>query len=239
MADLEKMLWGAARKALEMCGVSLPARVTGYDRATRRASVQPQVDQRMTDGQVLVRAPLSERPVILPRGDGFGLWFDLTTGDPCVTLIADEQTAVFYTEGQAGAPVFGSKHQQSDAVVLPGGVPDPEQATVNGVGECVVGTADLTACIIFRRATPEDAAAAGTAEIRVTVRLDLGGAGGLPNARSTDPVKPDLNLKTIMGAMAGVVNGIAPGTVTPAQLANFALAMGTIDDRPDAVVYSK
>lgn len=228
MADLSKLLWGATRKALEMCGVSLPARVTAYDRTTRRASVQPQVVQRMTDGQTIERKPLSERPVLLPRGDGFGLWFDLAANDPCVTLIADEQTSSFYLEGQAGAPVFGSRHQQSDAVILPGGVPDPEQAAVNGVGECVIGTADLTACVIFRRATPEDAAAAGTVEVRVSVRLDLGGAGGQPVARSGDGVRLD-------ALTLGKINAIATAAGAPTLTA----ATGTIDPRPDAVVYSK
>ncbi|MBL8971738.1 MAG: hypothetical protein JNK56_14195 [Myxococcales bacterium] len=227
---MSKLLWGATRKALEMCGVSLPARVTAYDRTTRRASVQPQVVQRMTDGQTIERKPLSERPVLLPRGDGFGLWFDLAANDPCVTLISDEQTSSFYLDGQAGAPVFGSRHQQSDAVILPGGVPDPEQAAVNGVGECVIGTADLTACVIFRRATPEDAAAAGTVEVRVSVRLDLGGAGGQPVARAGDPVTLDEATIAAINVIAGAA-GAAP--LTPET------STATIAPRPGAVVYSK
>lgn len=236
---MKALLWGVVRKALRLCGVSLPGRVTAYDRDLRRASVRPHVQLRMEDGQIQERSPLDDRPVLLPRGGGFGLWFDLEQGDPVVTLLADESTAEFYSTGQAGAPVFGQQHQPSDAIVLPGGVPDPEQQTVNGPGQCVVGTADLTSCVIFSRATAPAPDQAGKLEVRVSVRLDLGGLLGLPTARSTDPVKPDANMIAIVGAAATAANTLAPGSVTPLQLTNFAAGMGTIAERPDAKVYSE
>lgn len=233
-----ELLWGVVRKALKMCGVSMPSRVEQYDRATRRASVQPQIRERFEDGQVRERPVVASRPVVLPRGDGFGIWFDLAKGDPCVTLVADVSTSGYFETGQPTTPVFGQQHQASDAVVFPGGAPDPEQQAVNGEGQCVVGAGDLTSCAIFSRATTSAPDQAGKAEIRVSVRLDLGGLLGLPTARSTDPVKPNSNLVTVMGKLATAANTLGAG-ITPAELAAFAAAMGTISERPDAKVYNE
>lgn len=230
MPDLKEMLWGAVRKALHLCGVSLPGRVTEYDRKTRRASVQPQVDLRMRDGQVEKRTPVLQRPVWLPRGGGFGLWFDLENGDPCVTLIADEMTADFYETGQSGVPVFGQQHSASDAIVLPGGVPDPEQPEVNGPGQAVLGTVDLTSCLIFSRTHPEAPDQGGKLEVRVSVRLDLGGLAGRPVSRSGDKVTLDPATVTAINVIAGAA-GAAP--LTPLT------STATIDERVGPKVYSE
>lgn len=70
-------------------------------------------------------------------------------------------------------------------------------------------------------------------------KSEVSGAGGLAIGRSGDQVTPDANAIAIIGALAGVVNGVAPGTVTPLQLTNFANALGTIAARPGAVGFSK
>lgn len=235
-ASALKLLWGVVNKALEKCRVSVGARVTEFDRATRRATVQPQVRLRTLDGQTQERAPLPSRPVVLPRGGGFGIWFDLAPNDPVVTLVADEDHRAFYETGQPMTPLFGVRHNVGDAVVFPGGVPDPEQQTVNGEGQMAVGAEDLTATILLSRATLADPTQAGKVEIRVSVRLDLGGTSGLPVARSTDPVKPDLNLVGIVGKLA---TAVPEAGITPVELDLFENKMGTIDDRPDAKVYSE
>lgn len=237
--DVRRILRGVARRALRLCHVMFPARVVDYDRDLRRVSVQPQVRERFADGQSQDRPVVASRPVVLPRGGGFGIWFDLRKNDPCVTLVADETTAGYFETGQPVAPAFGQRHQPSDAVIFPGGVPDPEQKPVNAEGEMVAGMEDLTANIIFRQATIDAPGQAGTAEIRVSVRLDLGGAAGLPVARSTDKVAPDGNFKFIMGKIVTAVNTVVPGSITPEQVVLFEQAMGAIVDRPDAKVWSE
>ena len=74
---------------------------------------------------------------------------------------------------------------------------------------------------------------------KVGGKVETSGTGGLAIARSTDPVAPDANLIAIVGALAGVVNGVVPGSVSPTQLTDFALGMGTISARPGAVGFSK
>lgn len=236
--DPLKLLQSVVRRALRVLHVSMPARVDSYDRQLRRATVLPQIRERFPDGQVRDRPPIASRPVLLPQGGGFGLWFDLEQGDPCVTLVADETTAGFYETGETTTPVFGQRHQLSDAVILPGGAPTPEQVPVNGEGEAVIGTRDLAASIIIRRATVSTPAQAGTIEIRVATRLDLGGAGGREVGRSGDPVEPNSNFTTVMGKVFTAANSVGAG-ITPAEILLFEQAMGAIKERPDAVVYSK
>lgn len=237
--DVRRIFRGVVRKALRLCHVMLPARVEEYDRLTRRASVQPQIRERFPDGQARDRALIASRPVVLPRGGGFGIWFDLEKGDPCITLVADETTAGYFETGEMTTPVFGQLHGHSDAVVLPGGAPNPEQSPVNGEGQSVVGYGDLTAAVIFSKATPSAPTQAGKVEVRASQRLDLGGVNGLPGSRGTDPVEPDENLISIIGALAGFVNGVVPGSVPAPLLAAFAVKMGTITPRADAKVYSE
>lgn len=230
------ILWGVVDKALRILHVSASARVVEYDRVTRRATVQPQIRERFADGQVRERTPIASRPVVLPRGGGFGLWFDLSKNDPCVTLVADETTAGYWETGQETTPVFGQRHQPSDAVVLPGGVPDPEQLPVNGVGELVLGTPSLTEALILKGGDGASPSAVGKAEIRVTVRLDLGGVNGLAGARSTDPVEPDANFTSIMSRVFTAANTLG-AAITPVEIGLFETAMGKIKDRPAAKVF--
>lgn len=237
--DVLGILKGVARRALRLCHVSMPARVEAYDRATRRVSVQPQIRERFGDGQARDRPVIASRPLVLPRGGGAGIWFDLDPGDPVVTLVADESTAGYFENGQPATPAFGQRHQLSDTVVFPGGAPDPEQASVNGEGQFVAGFGDLTATLICSKGTANAPDQAGKVEVRASNRLDLGGVNGLPTARSTDPVEPDDNLYSIVAALAGVANGLAPGTVTPLQLEALKVKMGTISLRPDAKVYNE
>lgn len=46
--------------------------------------------------------------------------------------------------------------------------------------------------------------------------IKLGGSASLGVARATDPVGPNASLTTWMTAVSGYINGVVPGTVTPA-----------------------
>lgn len=54
-------------------------------------------------------------------------------------------------------------------------------------------------------------------------------AGALKVARDTDAVKPTGTFNTVMQAIIGVVNGVTPGTVSPAQAAAVGVQIGAVD----------
>lgn len=69
-----------------------------------------------------------------------------------------------------------------------------------------------------------------------TKRIELGGEGPNPNVtRVGDKVKPTTTFTTVISAIAAVVNGVVPGTVTPAQLVQLGLQIGENDTNTSIV----
>lgn len=243
--DVDDLKRYVTRSIVQGWRVSLGGRVVAFTRDTAR--VVGELAARYLDTTLGYRAeqPVGDAPVIFPGGDGYGLYHDLAPDDPGVFLAGDAEQRGFWETGGVVDPTTPG-HTYGSAVFLPGGrvsSSTPGQATPapNAVGECLLGARDGTAGLRLRRARPDAVppelgtviveAAAPAAAVR------LGGEDAtLGVGRLGDPVAASTELGTVLSALVAFVNGLAPGTVTPPQLAAALAHLGDISGASVVVV---
>ncbi len=231
-----------------------PAFVLSYDHAAKKATVQPSIRLRYSDGRPNeAHAPLSQRPVVqVARGAGWVITHELAAGDQVLCLASDRALDAWEgSDGQLVDPRMRRWHAAMDAVVLGGLAPAGAQTPVADPGELYVGREDGQVAIRLgidgtARIVAGPKGAGATIEVKpdgaVVVtpapgkRVELGGAGPNPNvARVGDAVKPTgtgvpgLDMKTWINAVSTALNTIAPGTINPGLLAAVLLKIGEID----------
>lgn len=244
--------WSAKQPELRTV---FPAFVLGYDHASKRATVQPSIKLRYSDGRPNEpHAPLSQRPVVqVARGAGWVITHELAAGDQVLCLASDR--ALDAWEGSDGGlvdPRMRRWHSAMDTVVLGGLAPEGAQTTVAEPGELYVGREDGQVAIRLgadgsARLVAGPKGAGATIEVKpdgtvvVTAapgkRVELGhGEGPHPNlgrvgdaVRPTGTGVPGLDMKTWINVVSTALNTIAPGTVNPGLLAAVLLKIGEID----------
>lgn len=227
---------------------AFPAFVVEYDHTSRAATVQPSIRLRYSDGRKNeAHAPLSERPVVqVARGAGWVITHGLAPGDQVLCVAADRALDAWSAGKEGGLvdPRMRRYHAAMDAVVLGGLAPPSAPPPPGDPGELYLGREDGQVTIRLgsdgsARIAAGPLGAGATVEItpegKVVVtpapgqRVELGGAGPNPNvARVGDDIAPTATLTTVLNAMATVVNGIVPGTVTPLQLLTLTFQIGDI-----------
>lgn len=243
--DVDDLKRYVTRSIVQGWRVSLGGRVVAFTRDTAR--VVGELAARYMDTTLGYRAeqPVGDAPVIFPGGDGYGLYHDLAPDDPGVFLAGDAEQRGFWETGGVVDPTTPG-HTYGSAVFLPGGrvsSSTPGQATPapNAAGECLLGARDGTAGLRLRRARPDAVppelgtviveAAAPAAAVR------LGGEDAtLGVGRLGDPVAASTELGTVLSALVAFANGLAPGTVTPPQLAAALAHLGDISGASVVVV---
>jgi hypothetical protein len=247
-AGIEVDLWrdvrlGAVRDVYQFFRVALAGAVFSFARETTRATLRLMVNAVGTDLKVRAEPNAVDIPVIMPGGGGYTFAFDMRQDDPAVVVCCDGPVRGYYETGGAVTPTIGQSHDFGCAVCLPGGrisATDTPTAPPNNAGEAVLGAVDGSAALILRGAglpTPTETGTVIIAAAGPTASVLLGGiAATLGVARLADEVAPTADLATAFAAMAGVINGLAPGTVTPAQLVSIALQIGTISTASEKVV---
>jgi hypothetical protein len=151
----EDVLMGAVRKIRQTFRVGLTAQVKSEYRATSRADVTFPVRWLATNREVFEEPPAPGLPVVLPRGGGYGVHFDLRAGDPGVAVALDGPVSGFYDTGQPVTPQFPQGHDYGCAVFFPcGRVSNEETPTEppNPSGTMTVGAEDGTATVELRGA---------------------------------------------------------------------------------------
>lgn len=226
--DLERdVVGGAVRRVYQDFRVALTGVVGTFARSTSRAVVRLMVRFTGMDMKPHEEPDVPDAPVIHPSGDGYGFWFDLAPNDPCVVLAQDGPPYGFYETGSAVTTKSGASHTYGCAVAFPGGrVSNSDSPTdpPNAAGEAVLGGGDLSAALTFRRAGhPALVGELGTVVISAagpTASLRLGGDDAvLGVVRVGDPSAASAEMTTVLSALVAAINVIAPGTVTPPQLA--------------------
>ena len=99
---------------------ALPGIVSSYDRATKRAVVQPALNIRATSGQMIARAPVVDVPVIFPAGGSFIIQFPLTAGDAVMLIVSERGLDQFKQGFVVSNPPARVCMRESDAVAIPG-----------------------------------------------------------------------------------------------------------------------
>lgn len=121
----EDSLAGAFRSVLQKFAQQtddmLPARVIAYDRATNRATVQPQIMVGTTAGAKVSRAQVASVPVLNIGGGGFVLSFPLRAGDLGWIKASDRDISLYLQQGAAGEewPNTRRMHSFQDGLFIP------------------------------------------------------------------------------------------------------------------------
>ena len=97
----------------------IPGIITKYDRATRRAEVQPALQIRLTDGTLKSRAPLCDVPVLWPGGGGFVIHAPLVAGDPVWLMFSQRGITQFKKSFAESTPDIEAYFAEKDGVAIP------------------------------------------------------------------------------------------------------------------------
>lgn len=237
----EDLIGGAVREVRQTFRVGLPARVKSPYRSTSRADVTFGVRWLATNRAVFDEPPAPALPVVLPRGGGYAVHFDLRADDLGVALACDGPVSGLYDTGEPVTPQFPQGHDYGCAVFFPGGrVSNGEVPTEppNPAGTMTVGAEDGTACVELRGRALPSVIEQGTVVLRAATHVPpafailLGGDGAvLGVARLTDSVDRNALMTTWMSQVTAAINAIAPGSVTPFVTPGI----GTISSASDKV----
>ena len=117
---LDQLLPFAIRQASKLWHTSLPGVVRSYDASTRRARVQPAINQRLTDGSTLPRPELLDVPVWIPAGGGYYVHVPLRPGDPVLLVFGMRSISTWKVACTQVDPDSDAIMSIADAVCVPG-----------------------------------------------------------------------------------------------------------------------
>jgi len=130
--------------------VATIGRVATYARDTGRAVVSRLIRYVNSAGQEKQWPDAQGVVVVQPRGDGYGLAFDIATQDPGVMLASDGGWGQSWEAGQPSRPKTRDSHTYGSAALFPGGRL-ATQAPANPIGAMRCGAEDGSACVDLRR----------------------------------------------------------------------------------------
>lgn len=197
--------------------VAAAGRVMSFARGAARIVAEMMTRQITTGINPRDEPAVQDVPVLFPAGGGYGLFFDMREGDPAAMVCADGPVRGFFETGEAVTPGAGSQgHDYGSAMAIPGGrisATDNPTAPPNAEGEGLVGAVDGSASVIFRGAGLPSPGEQGTVVVAASA-VKLGSdAATLGVVRLGDGVAPDATWTAFATAVAGFINGLAPGTV--------------------------
>ena len=106
--------------ALADMHVSKPGVVETYDSTTQKASLQPLVKRTYEDGTVQRWPVVNNVQINFPRGGGFALTLPMKNGDKALLVFSDQSLDEWLSSGEEVTPKDPRRHDESDAVALPG-----------------------------------------------------------------------------------------------------------------------
>src|SRR5574337_198010 len=95
---------------------AFPAQIIDYDYTTKKASVQPSLNKKYTDGTVQPMPVLSNVPVIFPYASGASITFPVNEGDYCLVICCERSIDDWLNIGGQLTPSDPRKLDLSDAV---------------------------------------------------------------------------------------------------------------------------
>jgi hypothetical protein len=153
--DLEKdLIGGAVAEVRRTFRVGQPARVKSPYRDLSRADVTFPIRWLATNRESFADPPAPALPVMLPRGGGYCIQFDLAEDDLGIAIACDGPVAGLYETGDEVTPQFPQGHDYGCAVFYPcGRVSSSETPTTppNPAGTMLLGAEDNSASITLRR----------------------------------------------------------------------------------------
>jgi len=150
VSDPLDVLDPALARASAALRVATLGSVRAFARGTTTAIVGRLIGAVSAAGQSITLSDSPAARVLLPRGGGYAVAFDLEAGDRGVLLAADSGWDASWVSGAPSIPGSGLRHTYGSAALLPGGRLESEPAT-HAVGEMRIGAEDASATIDLRR----------------------------------------------------------------------------------------
>jgi len=198
----------AVNKIKQTFRVALAGKVSTFARETTRAGVTLMVRLLGMDRIPREEPGVVDSPIIIPRGGGYGMHFDLRPEDPVVTLCTDGPVWGYYETGQPVTPQIPTGHQYGTTVTFAGGrvsSSQPGQAVPppNATGTCWIGAEDGSATCKFSGATIPSPAELGT------VVIAAGGPSASLKLGSDNSADPVACANEVLANLQALANAIA------------------------------
>lgn len=119
---------------------ALPARIVRYDAQKQQADVEPYIQRKYLNGQVVTLPVISNVPVVHPRSGDSIIHVPVKVDDTVLLVFAERSVDRWLDSGGVTDPGDPRKHSLSDAFAIPGGysfnkalpVADPDAITLAG-----------------------------------------------------------------------------------------------------------
>ena len=112
---------------------SFPGIIISYDYTIQKATIQPAINKKYTDGTTASMPILNNVPIIFPRSGGASLTFPINKGDTVLVVCAERSLDDWLNTGGQVNPKDPRKLDLSDAMAIPGLYPfsSPSPASNN------------------------------------------------------------------------------------------------------------
>ena len=96
--------------------ICMPAKIITYDFATRKASVQPSLNQKFSDDEVLVFPIIHNVPVMQPASGGASVNFPVKPDDNVLLIFSERSLEQWLQDGKQSTPDDPRQNNLTDAV---------------------------------------------------------------------------------------------------------------------------
>lgn len=96
--------------------ICMPAKIISYDFATRKASVQPALNQKFNDDEVIVLPVIHNVPVMQPSSGGASVNFPVKEGNTVLLTFSERSLEEWLKDGKQVTPDDARQNNLTDAV---------------------------------------------------------------------------------------------------------------------------
>jgi hypothetical protein len=110
----------------------LPGRIEGYDASKNKAEVQPLIQKKYDNDQLVTLPIIANVPVVFPRTATAGIFLPVARGDLVLLVFCQNSLDKWLVQGGIVDPEDRRKHDLNDAIAIPGLYPFNSEAIGNG-----------------------------------------------------------------------------------------------------------
>lgn len=100
--------------------ISMPAKIVNYDHTLRKATVQPAINQRYNDGEVVEFPLIHNVPVIQPSSGGAFIHLPVKQGDNVLLVFSEKSLEEWLQNGKIVTPDDPRQNDLTDAIAITG-----------------------------------------------------------------------------------------------------------------------
>lgn len=118
--------------------ICMPAKVVSYDFKTRKATVQPALNQKYNDGEVVELPVIHNVPVIHPAAGGASITLPVKKDDPVLLVFSERSLEEWLQNGKQITPDDPRQNDLTDAVAHLGLQPFSVQSPVESADDLMI-----------------------------------------------------------------------------------------------------